>query len=96
MSPARTKVVGGVRRPYTDEENAQRDLDVAAAEADNVSQAAEQYKLDRRRAYPLSGDQLDMIWKAIDAMNGGRAVPADALQMLADIKQVKADNPKPA
>jgi hypothetical protein len=49
------------------------------------------YKTSRQEAYPNIGDQLDMIWKAIDS---------DSLDKTSDfykeLKKVKDDNPKPS
>ena len=49
-----------------------------------------QYQRDRADAYPKLGDQLDMLWHAIDT---------DTLDKTSDfyteLKQVKDDNPKP-
>lgn len=51
---------------------------------------AKEYARDRQAAYPLIGDQLDMLWKAIDS--GTLDKTSDFYTTL---KQVKDDNPKP-
>ncbi len=65
----RTKVVGGLNGSktilLTDEENLQRDTEEAQFAAEKVEQALTQYQRDRQ--YAPTGDQLDMLWHAIDA-----------------------------
>jgi len=44
----------------------------------------------RKAEYPDIGDQLDAIWKAIDALvEDGAMVPVETVEMLAKIKAVK-------
>lgn len=51
---------------------------------------------DRRRAeYPVSGDQLDAIWKAIESIEvAGTNIGGEATAILALINAVKARHPK--
>jgi len=59
----RTKITNGVEVELTLKENTARDAEeaqVAAEQADYV--ANHKYKDDRREAYGLIGDQLDMIY----------------------------------
>jgi len=68
------------------------------AEADIIAKADElklefdnnQYSRDRVQAYPSIGDQLDMLWHAIDA--GTLDTTSDFYTTLAAVKD---DNPKP-
>lgn len=48
----------------------------------------------RFAAYPSDGDQLDEIWKALDALINSQPLPQSSLDMLAKIKDVKARFPK--
>ena len=43
----------------------------------------------RQAAYPSTGDQLDAMWKIVEAMLAGQAPPADALQVRDAVKAVK-------
>ena len=55
---------------------------------------ANQYKLDRATEYPPIGDQLDMLWHAIDV---GDWTPAKVktTEFYTALKTVKDANPKP-
>lgn len=68
--------------PFTAEEEAARDAEIAAFAAE---QAVNGYKDQRVAEYPPIGDQLDALWK------GGEAAAA----MLAQVQAVKAKYPKP-
>ena len=48
----------------------------------------------RRTSYPPLGDQLDMLWHAIDTGNW-TAAKVKTTDFYAELKAVKADNPKP-
>lgn len=48
----------------------------------------------RQRAYPAAGDQLDALWKIVEALVAGKTAPAEALQVKAAIDAVKAKYPK--
>ena len=43
----------------------------------------------RQAAYPSTGDQLDAMWKIVEAMLAGQSPPADALQVSDAVKAVK-------
>ena len=49
------------------------------------------YIQDRRDSYPAIGDQLDMLWHAID----GNKLDKTS-DFYKDLKKVKDDNPKPS
>lgn len=48
----------------------------------------------RAAAYPDTGDQLDALWKIIDALIERQPLPADALAVRATVAAVKARYPK--
>ena len=79
----------GVVRDMTAEEQAAFDAITTQATTDNN---ANKYKLDRNKSYPAIAEQIDMIYKAIDA-------DSDLKTKLSDfhtaIKTVKDNNPKP-
>jgi len=52
------------------------------------------YRARRRDAFPSVGEQLDEIWRVIDAISNGGAVPRGAIDMLNQIKATKARIPK--
>lgn len=90
---ARYHLINGKRVAFTAEEEAARDKQ----EAESVAElAAKQYKIDRTRegstTYPRVGEQLDLLWHAIDA-------DADLKVKLSGfynaIKTVKEKYPKP-
>tara|TARA_B100000212_G_C27069534_1_gene403303 strand:+ start:308 stop:574 length:267 start_codon:yes stop_codon:yes gene_type:complete len=86
----RFHLINGKRVAFTAEEETARDTAEAAAA---VEFAAVEYKLKRRDNYPAIGEQLDLLWHAIDA-------DADLKVKLAGfynaIKTVKDANPKPS
>lgn len=49
----------------------------------------------RKAAYPDTGEQLDAIWKLVDAMIDRQPLPAEALAVRDAIATVKARYPKP-
>lgn len=51
----------------------------------------------RRRAaeYPSSGDALDAVFKALQAVRDGKPLPAEALRWIAACEAVKTRFPKP-
>lgn len=61
------------------------------SDAQRRAHAIEQVQAARRQAYPAIGDQLDMLWHAMDAGVLPKIEP-----MYSDIKAVKAANKKPA
>lgn len=44
--------------------------------------------------YPSAGDQLDEMWRAIEALAAGEPLPASATEMIDKIRAVKARFPK--
>jgi hypothetical protein len=50
------------------------------------------YRKRRAAGYPTIGDQLDIIWKVLDTLP---ALPAEAAEMIAKIKDIKVKYPKP-
>jgi hypothetical protein len=44
----------------------------------------------RQKAYPSTGDQLDAIWKIVNALLAGGIPPDDALKVRDEIAAVKA------
>lgn len=62
----------------------------AAAAQEASDKVANQYKLDRKAAYPPIGDQLDALYKKLHLND---STDYDALA--AEIAQVKLDFPKP-
>ena len=58
---------------------------------------SQKYKEQRAAEYPPVGDQLDVLWKALDYLNNnGTKLPTEALDMLGNkILAVKTKYPKP-
>jgi hypothetical protein len=52
------------------------------------------YSENRREAYPSIGDQLDMLWHAID-VGDWNAVKVKTTSFYTELKAVKDANPKP-
>lgn len=44
----------------------------------------------RAAAYPSQGDQLDALWKIVDALLAQKLPPPDAIAVCAQVKAVKA------
>ena len=57
-------------------------------------EANHKYKDDRRSSYPTIGDQLDMLWHAIDTGNW-TAAKVKTTDFYTELKAVKDANPKP-
>ena len=66
--------------------------EIEAAEA--AWHTANDYKLDREAAYPSIGDQLDMLWHAIDT-GDWTAAKVKTTDFYTQLKAVKDANPKP-
>ena len=79
----------GVVRDMTAEEQAAFDAITTQATTDNN---ANKYKLERSKSYPPIAEQLDMIYKAIDADSDLKTKFSD---FHTAIKTVKDNNPKP-
>ena len=59
-----------------------------------VDKAANRYKGLRQQDYPTIGDQLDMLWHAIDTGNW-TAAKVKTTDFYTELKAVKDANPKP-
>lgn len=93
---AREKLVRGKLVPLGPEEEAERDAEEAAWESATPQRAIESARSQRAAAYPPIGDQLDAIWKALDALSDQALNwPQETADMLAAIKAVKRENPLP-
>ena len=85
------KQTGQENVPFTVEEEAEADAnDVASAAAEAEYIAKEKYKDDRRAAYPVIGDQLDLLYKDMLADKGDKS--GDWFKA---VQKVKTDIPKP-
>ena len=89
----RYTLINGEKVAFTAEQEAARDKE----ETDAVAEiSAKKYKADRTRdgstTYPKIGDQLDLLWHAIDA-DSDLKVKFSAFYN--SIKEVKDANPKP-
>jgi len=86
----RYKLINGEKIAFTAEEETARDAEETVAAADK---AANGYKTSRLDSYPAIGEQLDLLFHAINA-------DADLKVKLAGfynaIKAVKDANPKPS
>ena len=84
------KIVNGKLVELTTEEEAV----IAAEEAEVKAEvAANGYKRARARTYPSIGDQLDMLFHAIEADSDLKTKFADFYD---EIKAIKDANPKPS
>ena len=91
----RTMVENGVQRDMTPEEDAEAEIKHLAGVAKQADYMAnEHYKDARRVGYPTIGDQLDMLWHAIDA-GDWTAAKVKTTDFYTKLKAVKADHPKP-
>ena len=50
----------------------------------------------RARAYPETGEQIDAIWKILNALIDGKPAPTDALKVRDAVQAVKDKFPKGA
>ena len=86
----RFHLINGEQVAFTAEEETARDTEEAAVA---VEKAATAYKTNRQESYPAIGEQLDLLFHAIDA-------DADLKTKLAGfynaIKAIKDANPKPS
>src|SRR5678809_609768 len=83
------KMVNGVSTPMDSDEEKALLAEWAAWDAE---QAATSYQAFRAQAYPPIGDQLDAIWKIIQA-NPDIVIPVDSAPVLTQINDVKAEFP---
>ena len=91
---AKFKLVNGERVQMTAEEEAARDAEVAAWTAGADARALENNREQRRLAYPSIGDQLDMLWHAVDT-GDWTAAKVKTTEFYTALKAVKDANPKP-
>lgn len=94
-APTRNGPLG--RELLSDEEIAVRQLEGEAwLEEKERYEREEKYRDDRREQYDPIGDQLDVIWKELNARrNAGENLVQDASDMLDKILAVKSKYPKP-
>lgn len=52
------------------------------------------YKRNRQMQYPNIGDQLDSIWRAIEAINNSKDIPKQTMKMMNSILEIKKNFPK--
>lgn len=53
------------------------------------------YALRRRLEMPPTGDQLDALWKGLEALSKGQPLPAETAAMMDGIATVKVRHKKP-
>ena len=86
----RYTLINGGKVAFTAEQEAARDAEEAVAAKEKTANG---YKIERKESYPAIGEQLDLLFHAIDA-------DADLKVKLAGfynaIKAVKDANPKPS
>ena len=91
----RTGNINGVHVYFTKAEETARDAEEAIFAAERADYVANhKYKDDRKSSYPTIGDQLDMLWHAIDS-GDWTAAKVKTTDFYTKIKAVKDDNPKP-
>ena len=76
-----------------DAEPTQAELDAAWAQVE-TDRTANSYKESRANAYPTIGDQLDMLWHAVDT-GDWTAAKVKTTEFYTALKAVKDANPKP-
>jgi len=87
--------VNGEKIAFTVEEETARDAEEATFAATQADyEANHKYKDDRKSSYPTIGDQLDMLWHAIDTGNW-TAAKVKTTDFYTELKAVKDANPKP-
>lgn len=74
--------------PFTSEEE-QKQLAEEAARAALIT-----YKDQRKAEYPITGDQLDEIWRVLKALKEGQSIPQSAVDMMTSIEAIKTKYPK--
>jgi hypothetical protein len=87
---ARNKMVNGEVIPLTVEEETVRDAEEAQAAVEKAAHDAD-HTWKRRAEYPPIGDQLDMLWHAID---GNDTLKTRYTDFHTAIKTIKDANPK--
>lgn len=84
------KSVNGVKSEFSDADYAQAKKDLGEAKWNDQQFG---YIEARQTAYKSIPDQLDQLWKAVDAGLFGDS--AKTAEWYTDIQTVKSDNPKP-
>lgn len=93
---ARTKRVNGEPVPLTRAEETAADKREATHNARQSKEAATQYKLQRRLAYPSLEEQVAAIFEQFKADKArGKTLTAEADAILTSINAVKGKYPKP-
>ncbi len=88
---AKFNLVNGVLVEMTAEEQAAREAEESAA---NAEQGANAYKTSRAKKYPSLKDQLDQLYRDINAGKFGS--DAKTGEWFVGITSVKTANPKPS
>jgi hypothetical protein len=91
---ARTKRVNDEVITFTPEEESERDAEEAQAAVEKAAHDAKAYARAREAAYPSIGDQLDMLWHAVDT-GDWTAAKVKTTEFYTALKAVKDANPKP-
>ena len=66
-----------------------------AHEKEKAYREMNEYKSLRASEYPPIGDQLDVIWKSLQAIKGVLQLPKEAIEMLDKIAIIKEKYKKP-
>jgi hypothetical protein len=91
----RVSSINGVHVYFSAEEETARDAEEKAVADERADyEANHKYKDDRKSSYPTIGDQLDMLWHAIDS-GDWTAAKVKTTDFYTKLKTVKDDNPKP-
>ena len=84
------KSINGVLVDLTAEEITQREIEDAKFDKERTSI---EYSLNRQSEYPSIGDQLDMLWHAVDT-GDWTAAKVKTTEFYTVLKAVKDANPK--
>ena len=90
---ARYKMVNGERIQFTPEEETARDAEEAQAAVEKAAHDAD-HTWKRRAEYPSIGDQLDMLWHAVDT-GDWTPTKVKTTEFYTALKAVKDAHPKP-
>ena len=73
--------------------------EIARRNAEEVAHAQyvarEKYRDERAANYPTVGEQLDALWKMVDALVLNRAIPEEAIAVRDAVASTKKQFPKP-
>jgi hypothetical protein len=53
------------------------------------------YRVARAAGYPPVTDQIDALWKAVQALNAGEPLPPEVTETMNAIRRTKETIPKP-